>query len=123
MGGLKGNLLAKFFGAGASDILEGVAAIADKFIQTPDEKAKFKAEVEVAIAERWKADMKSDSWLSKNIRPLTLAVVIGTLVVLTFFDGAGLLTISERWIGLWELVTISVVGGYFAVRTIDKKRR
>jgi len=42
--------------------------------------------------------------------------------VLAFFDGAGLLTISERWIGLWELVSISVVGGYFAVRTIDKRR-
>ena len=119
---MKPNILAKLFGSGASDILEGVADIADKFIQTPDEKAKFKAEVEVAIAERWKADMASDSWLSKNIRPMTLALVMVTLVVLTFFDGAGLLTISERWIGLWELVSISVVGGYFAVRTIDKRR-
>ena len=116
------NLLKTLLGTSASDVVKEVGKIADKFIETPEEKRAFEASIEQIVAEKWKADMSSDSWLSKNIRPMTLALVMVTLVVLTFFDGAGLLTISERWIGLWELVSISVVGGYFAVRTIDKRR-
>tara|TARA_R110000803_G_scaffold115812_1_gene184381 strand:+ start:34 stop:396 length:363 start_codon:yes stop_codon:yes gene_type:complete len=118
------NILKTLLGTSASDVVKEVGKIADKFIETPDEKRAFEASIEQIVAEKWKADMSSTgSWLSKNIRPMTLALVMVTLVVLTFFDGAGLLTISERWIGLWELVSISVVGGYFAVRTIDKKRK
>ena len=116
------NIFKTLLGTSASDVVKEVGKIADKFIETPEEKRAFQASIEQMVAEKWKADMSSDSWLSKNIRPLTLALVMVTLVVLTFFDGAGLLTISERWIGLWELVSISVVGGYFAVRTIDKRR-
>lgn len=116
------NIFKTLLGTSASDVVKEVGKIADKFIETPEEKRAFQASIEQMVAEKWKADMSSNSWLSKNIRPLTLALVMVTLVVLTFFDGAGLLTISERWIGLWELVSISVVGGYFAVRTIDKRR-
>jgi hypothetical protein len=116
------NIFKTLLGTSASDVVKEVGKIADKFIETPEEKRAFQASIEQMVAEKWKADMSSDSWLSKNIRPMTLALVMVTLVVLTFFDGAGLLTISERWIGLWELVSISVVGGYFAVRTIDKRR-
>ena len=117
------NIFKTLLGTSASDVVKEVGKIADKFIETPEEKRAFQASIEQMVAEKWKADMSSNSWLSKNIRPMTLALVMVTLVVLTFFDGAGLLTISERWIGLWELVSISVVGGYFAVRTIDKKRK
>ena len=116
------NIFKTLLGTSASDVVKEVGKIADKFIETPEEKRAFQASIEQMVAEKWKADMSSDSWLSKNIRPMTLALVMVTLVVLTFFDGAGLLTISERWIGLWELVSISVVGGYFAVRTIDKRK-
>tara|TARA_R110000782_G_scaffold264675_1_gene357961 strand:+ start:976 stop:1332 length:357 start_codon:yes stop_codon:yes gene_type:complete len=116
------NIFKTLLGTSASDVVKEVGKIADKFIETPEEKRAFQASIEQMVAEKWKADMSSTSWLSKNIRPMTLALVMITLVVLTFFDGAGLLTISERWIGLWELVSISVVGGYFAVRTIDKRR-
>tara|TARA_B110000285_G_scaffold167836_1_gene187684 strand:- start:220 stop:576 length:357 start_codon:yes stop_codon:yes gene_type:complete len=116
------NIFKTLLGTSASDVVKEVGKIADKFIETPEEKRAFQASIEQMVAEKWKADMSSNSWLSKNIRPMTLALVMVTLVVLTFFDGAGLLTISERWIGLWELVSISVVGGYFAVRTIDKRR-
>ena len=116
------NIFKTLLGTSASDVVKEVGKIADKFIETPEEKRAFQASIEQMVAEKWKADMSSTSWLSKNIRPMTLALVMVTLVVLTFFDGAGLLTFSERWIGLWELVSISVVGGYFAVRTIDKRR-
>ena len=105
----------------AKGIIEGVVNAADKFIQTPEEKKAFEAEVEKTISDRWKSDMSSDSWLSKNIRPLTLALVMVTLVLLTFFDGV--LQTSESWIGLWQVVSMTVIGGYFAVRSVDKRSK
>ena len=83
------NLLKTLLGTSASDVVKEVGKIADKFIETPEEKRAFEASIEQIVAEKWKADMSSDSWLSKNIRPLTLALVMVTLVVLTFFDGGG----------------------------------
>ena len=104
-------------------MVKEISDVADKFIQTPEEKKQFEAEIEKALSQRWRADMQSDSWLSKNVRPLTLITVITTLVLLTFFSGAGVLEVDQHWIGLWEMVSISVIGGYFAVRTIDKRGR
>ena len=115
------GILKKILGGNAVSVVKEVADVADKFIQTPEEKKQFKAEVERALSSRWKADMASDSWLSKNVRPLTLLTVMASLVIMTFFSGAELLDISDSWIGLWEMVSITVIGGYFAVRTIDKR--
>jgi hypothetical protein len=42
---------------------------------------------------------------------------------MTFFDGIGLTIVSESWFGLWEITSITVIGGYFAVRTVDKRGR
>jgi len=116
-----GGILKKLLGNEVVSMVQEVSKVADQFIQTPEEKKKFEAEIERAISSRWKADMDSDSWLSKNVRPLTLIVVIVALIVMTFFDGASLLDIDEAWISLWSMVSVSVIGGYFAVRTIDKR--
>lgn len=117
------GILNKLVGKGAINVAKEISEVADKFIQTPEEKAQFEAEIEKTLSERWKADMSSDSWLSRNIRPLTLAVVIVFLILLTFFDSTQWFDVNERWIGLWEMVSISVIGGYFAVRTIDKRAK
>jgi hypothetical protein len=115
------GVLKKLLGGSAVSVIQEVSDVADKFIQTPEEKKEFEAALERTISERWKADMESDSWLSKNVRPLTLIVVISTLILLTFFDGADWLEVDEAWISLWQMVSVSVIGGYFAVRTIDKR--
>lgn len=115
------GLVNRILGKGAVSVVKEISDVADKFIQTPEDKAKFEAEIERAISERWKADMESDSWLSKNVRPLTLIVVMGSLILMTFFDGANYLQISDAWINMWSMVSVSVIGGYFAVRTIDKR--
>jgi hypothetical protein len=115
------GVLKKLLGGGAVSVIKEVSDVADKFIQTPEEKKEFEAAIERTISERWKADMESDSWLSKNVRPLTLIVVISTLILLTFFDGANWLDVDDAWISLWQMVSVSVIGGYFAVRTIDKR--
>jgi hypothetical protein len=118
-----GNPIKKLFAGGAKETIEAVANVVDRFVSTPEEKAEMKANIEAEISKRWKADMTSDSWLSKNVRPLTLITVIGFLVVCTFFDGMGYLTVDESWISLWNMLSVTVVGGYFAVRSIDKRVR
>ena len=114
-------LLNKILGKGAKETIEAVSNVVDRYISTPEEKAALKASIESEISSRWKSDMTSDSWLSKNVRPLTLIVVISFLVVTTFFDGLGYLQVDPAWISLWNMLSVTVVGGYFAVRSIDKR--
>lgn len=108
---------------GAKEAVNAVVSAVDKFVQTPEEKEAVRSAVEEEISKRWGSDMLSDSWLSKNIRPLTLAVVVTFLVLMTFFEGFGVTSVSERWVGLWEMVSVTVIGGYFAVRSVDKRGR
>jgi len=114
-------LLNKILGKGAKETIEAVSNVVDRYISTPEEKAALKASIESEISSRWKSDMTSDSWLSKNVRPLTLIVVIIFLVVTTFFDGLGYLQVDPAWVSLWNMLSVTVVGGYFAVRSIDKR--
>lgn len=117
------KLLKILGGKAVQETAEAVANVVDRFVKTPEEKEAARAAVEQEISKRWNSDMRSDSWLSKNVRPLTLATVIIFLVLMTFFEGFGVSSISERWIGLWEMVSVTVIGGYFAVRTVDKRGR
>jgi hypothetical protein len=114
-------LLNKILGKGAKETIEAVSNAVDRYVSTPEEKASLMASIEAEISKRWKADMSSDSWLSKNVRPLTLIVVVSFLVITTFFDGLGYLQVDPAWISLWNMLSITVVGGYFAVRTLDKR--
>lgn len=102
--------------------VEGVSGIVDRFIQTPDEKAAFKAELEKEISSRWARDMQSDSWLSKNVRPLVLIWCVVVFTILMFTDGnIGGFVVQAAWIPMFQSVLLSVIGAYFVVRTIDKR--
>jgi hypothetical protein len=110
-------------GKAVTETVSAVADVVDKFVQNPAEKEAARAAIEQEISKRWNSDMNSDSWLSKNVRPLTLASVMIFLILMTFFEGFGISSVSEKWIGLWELVSLTVIGGYFAVRSVDKRTR
>jgi hypothetical protein len=110
-------------GKAVKETVSAVADVVDQFVQTPAEKEAARAAIEQEISKRWNSDMNSDSWLSKNVRPLTLAAVMIFLILMTFFEGFGISSVDERWIGLWELVSLTVIGGYFAVRSVDKRTR
>jgi len=114
-------LLNKILGKSAQETIEAVSNVVDRYVSTPEEKEAIRASIEAEISSRWKSDMTSDSWLSKNVRPLTLIVVIAFLVFMTFFDGLGWVDVNESWISLWNMLSVTVVGGYFAVRTLDKR--
>jgi len=115
------RLITKLLGKGAQDTIEAVSNVVDRYVSTPEEKEAVRASIEAEISSRWKADMGSDSWLSKNVRPLTLIVVVGFLIITTFFDGLGYLQVDPAWISLWNMLSVTVVGGYFAVRSLDKR--
>lgn len=117
------NPLKKLLTGSAKETVEAVANVVDRFVATPEEKEAVRKSIEEEISKRWNADMLSDSWLSKNIRPLTLATVMIFLILITFFEGFGISNVNESWIGLWEMVSVTVIGGYFALRTVDKRTK
>ena len=117
------NPLKKILTGGVKETVDAVANVVDRFVATPEEKEQIRKSVESEITKRWEADSLTDSWLSKNIRPLTLATVMTFLVLMTFFEGFGISSVNERWIGLWELVSVTVIGGYFSVITEDKRTK
>lgn len=104
--------------------IEGVSGVVDKFVMSKDEKARLKNELEKQISERWAADMHSDSWLSKNVRPLSLIYVLFVFSVLAFTDGnVGEFKVQKEYLPIFNVLLVTVVGGYFAVRSVDKRKK
>ena len=77
------NILGMLTGGGAKDLVKGIGGVVDNLHTSEEEKleanqkikelvSNYEVEMEKTITERWKVDMNSDSWLSKNIRPMVL---------------------------------------------------
>ena len=80
--------------------------------------------MEKNITDRWSADMNSDSWLSKDVRPLTLIFLVVSTVFMIFIDaGAINFTVEEKWTDLLQLVLITVIGAYFGGRSFEKTKK
>ena len=84
----------------------------------------YEAEMQKQVTERWAMDMKSDSWLSKNIRPLVLIFLVVSTVLLVFID-AGVISfeVKASWVDLLQLVLITVIGAYFGGRSLEKVKK
>ena len=129
------GILKKIFSAGASNLVESVGGVIDDLVTTDDErlaaKARLKqivldheAKMEQNITDRWSADMKSDSWLSKNVRPMVLIFLIVCTMLLIFIDaGAVEFVVEDKWTDLLQIVLITVIGSYFGGRSIEKVRK
>tara|TARA_R110000823_G_scaffold246925_1_gene370782 strand:+ start:4746 stop:5216 length:471 start_codon:yes stop_codon:yes gene_type:complete len=73
------------------------------------------------VTKRWESDNKTDSYLTKNIRPLTLAFLTLTLFIYIILDSALIsFKISEKWIDLLSSLLLLVYGGYFGARSAEK---
>ena len=113
-------------GGKVSDI---VKAISSNKELTEAEKEMLVKELEQDVIEmqeitkRWQSDMLSDSWLSKNIRPLSLAFLTLTLFIYIILDSAleGF-KIDSEWVSLLGNLLMLVYGGYFGARTLEKIR-
>lgn len=71
------------------------------------------------VTDRWKADMSSDSWLSKNIRPLSLIAIFTGYFVFAGASAFGL-NANESYVSLLGQWGMLVMGAYFGGRTIEK---
>jgi len=72
------------------------------------------------VSERWSSDMKSDSWLSKNTRPLTLIYLTLCMSVFVVLDSTVILEINQGWVSLLEALLITVYVAYFGSRGAEK---
>jgi len=73
------------------------------------------------ISKRWDSDMKSDSWLSKNTRPLTLIFLTVSMVLLIFSDSIGdSFEVDSGWVDLLKSLLITVYVAYFGSRGAEK---
>ena len=128
-------MLGKLFSGGASELVEGVGGVLDNLITSKDEKleakrkvkeliANYEVEMEKNITSRWEADLKSDSWLSKNVRPLPLVFLIVCTMLLRFIDaGAINFYVKDSYVALLQLVLITVIGAYFGGRSLEKVKK
>lgn len=127
MSGFLGKILgggAEGAGKGVGEIIESVGNTVDKFVQTPEEKAQLKAELEKEISKRWDADAASKSWLSRNIRPLLVLWAVVIFTSLLFADGnIGSFVVREAYLPIFETMLITIIGGYFVLRSVDKRGR
>tara|TARA_R110002167_G_scaffold305707_1_gene510072 strand:+ start:32 stop:424 length:393 start_codon:yes stop_codon:yes gene_type:complete len=129
------NILGKIFSSGATALVKGVGEVIDNLHTSKDEKlaaelkvkeliANYEVQMEKEISSRWEADMKSDSWLAKNVRPLTLVFLVISTVLLIFIDaGAINFVVEDKWTDLLQLVLITVIGAYFGGRSLEKIKK
>ena len=72
------------------------------------------------ISARWESDMSSDSWLSKNTRPMTLIYLTLSMTIFRVLDSTILLEIKDGWVSLLEALLITVYVAYFGSRGAEK---
>tara|TARA_R110002096_G_scaffold7465_1_gene32429 strand:- start:215 stop:610 length:396 start_codon:yes stop_codon:yes gene_type:complete len=129
------SILATIFSGGAKDLVEGVGGVIDNLHTSKEEKleaeqkikelvASYQNTLEKEISSRWESDMKSDSWLSKNVRPMVLIFLVISTVLLIFID-AGVINfvVEAKWTDLLQLVLITVIGAYFGGRSLEKTKK
>ena len=129
------GIVDKIFGGGAGKLVESVGGVLDNLSTSKEEKLEAKrklkelimnheVQMEKQITDRWSADMNSDSWLSKNVRPMVLIFLIVCTMLLIFIDaGAVEFVVEEKWTDLLQLTLITVIGAYFGGRSVEKFKK
>ena len=129
------SILTQIFSSGATELVEGIGGVIDNLHTSKEEKlaaelkvkeliSNYEVEMEKTITDRWKADMNSDSWLSKNIRPITLAFLVISTVLMIFIDAGTInFIVEDKWTDLLQIVLITVIGAYFGGRSLEKVKK
>jgi uncharacterized membrane protein (DUF106 family) len=115
-------------------VIKEVGNVIDKLTTTEEERLEVKKQIQQIledadskaqeeVSKRWEADMKSDSFLSKNIRPMVLIYLTVIFTVCAFFDGnVGEFIIAEEYIPIFQTLLVTVYGAYFVGRTWEKAK-
>ena len=128
------GLLQKVFSSGAGKLIKDVGGVLDDLTTSKEEKlaaqqkiknliSNHELELQKQVSSRWEADMKSDSWLSKNVRPLVLIFLVVSTVLMIFIDAGTIsFNVEQKWTDLLQLVLITVIGAYFGGRSLEKTK-
>ena len=115
-------------------VIKEVGNVIDKLTTTEEERLEVKKQIQQIledadskaqeeVSRRWEADMKSDSFLSKNIRPMVLIYLTVIFTICAFFDGnIGEFIIAEEYIPIFQTLLVTVYGAYFVGRTWEKAK-
>jgi hypothetical protein len=129
------SILSKIFSSGATELVKGVGDVIDNLHTSKEEKlaaelkikeliSNYEIEMEKNITARWEVDMKSDSWLSKNVRPVVLIFLVVSTVLMIFIDAGTInFLVEEKWTDLLQIVLITVIGAYFGGRSFEKIKK
>ena len=116
-------------------LIKDIGTIIDDLVTTDEERLAAKQKVEELleradkdaqdeVTKRWESDMNSDSFLSKNIRPMVLIYLTFIFTALSFFDGnVGGFKVAEEYIPIFQSLLITVYGAYFVGRTWEKSKK
>ncbi len=115
-------------------VIKEVGNVIDKLTTTEEERLEVKKQIQqiledadtkaqLEVSKRWEADMKSDSFLSKNIRPMILVYLTVIFTSLAFFDGnIGEFGLAKEYIPIFQTLLVTVYGAYFVGRTWEKAK-
>jgi len=129
------SILGKIFSSGANELVKSVGGVLDNLTTSKEEKAdaqrklkelilNHEADMQRNVSDRWKADMNSDSWLSKNVRPVVLIFLVVCTVLMIFIDAGTIeFNVEQKWTDLLQLVLITVIGAYFGGRSFEKRKK
>jgi len=129
------KILAKIFGGAGGGVAEKISNIIAKHTFSKEDRARFEkemtevfinaeADMQQNVTERWKTDMNSDSWLSKNVRPMVLIFLVVSTVLMVFID-AGVIAfdLKDSHTDLLQMILLTCIGAYFGGRSYEKVKK
>lgn len=124
----------KLFAWLTGSVIKEIGDAIDKISTSKEEKLIIKKQIQeileqadnnaqIQVTERWKSDMNSDSFLSKNIRPLVLIYLTVVFSALAFTDGnIGTFSVAKEYIPIFQTLLVTVYGAYFVGRSWEKAK-
>ena len=125
----------KIFAWLTGGVIKEVGNVIDKLTTSKEEKLLIKKQLQIIfeeaeanaqseVTERWKSDMNSDSFLSKNIRPMVLIYLTVIFSALAFSDGnIGGFEVAKEYIPIFQTLLVTVYGAYFVGRSWEKAKK
>ena len=116
-------------------LIKDIGGVIDSVTTTEEERLEAKHKIQqllekadndaqYQVTDRWKYDMQSDSFLSKNIRPLVMVFLTAMFTLLAFTDGnVGGFKVQKDYIPIFQSLLITVYGAYFVGRTWEKNKK